>query len=324
MLKKGLKIGAGVVAVLILLLVVFVTVTSWYVSRDKTEVFQRLAGEFDRAEVLENETGVKSHIEFLELYNQEGAALVTAYKRVPRELADDYFVLITYAGRRTGREVLNLIPERDDVVLVSMQYPYYAPDTARDMLFFINDVRLAGFKTVAGGKLMVDYLEHQGYNSENITVVGASLGAFFATIHGALDERVPRVLAVHGGGDFRTIWRHILNQREEWLPDRFITWFIDTFAGTFDPIHYVDRIAPREFIMLATRNDHYFPDKSFKKLYKNANEPKHISWSDHGHVRTSRDEIVEAIVEEIKEYLEARRAADFPDIAPRPAQSDEE
>ena len=40
-----------------------------------------------------------------------------------------------------------------------------------------------------------------------VTVVGASVGTPFAKIHGALDDRVPRVLIVHGGGDLRAIIR---------------------------------------------------------------------------------------------------------------------
>ncbi len=307
MVKRGIKLAALIAAASAVIVGVILLVVIVYVQLDKTDVFYQYRGQFDRAEVIKSQEDERSVTKLLEFYNTREESVVTAYKRRPRQLQEDHFIMITYAGRGTGDEVLELIPERNDLVLISVQYPYYAPENAWDIGLLIYDVRQAGFATVGGGMLVVDYLEEAGYELDNITVAGASLGVFFGTIHGALDERVPRVLAVHGGGNYRKIWRHILDQRDEWLPRRFIVWFIDTFAGTFDPLHYVDRIAPREFVMLATRNDHYFPDDSFKQLYEQAGEPKQISWSDHGHVRTSRSEVVEAIVEEIKDYLETMR-----------------
>ncbi len=43
--------------------------------------------------------------------------------RRPTDLLPDYKIVLIYAGVKTRRKILDLIPERPDVVLVAPQYP---------------------------------------------------------------------------------------------------------------------------------------------------------------------------------------------------------
>ena len=63
-------------------------------------------------------------------------------------------------------------------------------------------------------------------------------------------------------------------------------------ADSFDPLHYVGRISPRRLLMISSREDRYFPAESAELLFERAGEPKRMVWTDSGHIRSSRKELV--------------------------------
>ncbi len=287
-----LSAAAGVLAVL-------------YLRADKTAVFHRVRGEYREARVLAVEERGESRLRLLQLVNDRGEAVATAYVRRPHRLVEDYAIVLTYAGAKTGDRILALIPERPDVVLAAVQYPYHNPQGLVEHLRWPYDVRRAAFRTVAGGMLAVSFLERdEGLDLGRLTVVGASLGTAFATLHGALDPRVPRVFLLHGGGDFPAVLAAIQRrQNRAWLAAPS-AWGAAVLFHTFDPVHWVGRIAPREVRMVATRHDRYFPVASIEALYQRAGEPKSLVWTDTDHVRSSRSAIAEDLVRRVAEYLD--------------------
>lgn len=295
--------------------------TITYVQLDKTEVFYETRGDLEETRVLsksQSDTSTITHVAFI---NHRGDTLATAYLRVPRDLARDYHVMQTYAGRRTGETILDVIPDTNDLVLSAIQYPYETPETDQAdyldtlrLLFAPYEVRQAAFKAVGGGMHAVTHLQEQyGIPSERITVVGASLGVFFAPIQVALDQRVPRLLVVHGGGHLPTIWRHILSQEDEWwIPERFVVWFIDTAVGTYDPIHWIGKISPREVHIIGSKNDRYFSEKSIRMLHKRAGKPKTLQWMETGHVGNDDEELINRLVRLVRNYFESLDPEDVP------------
>ncbi len=284
-----------------------------YVQLDKTHVFYEVKGEYRETRILSETRTDTSTVRHVAYINHRQDTVATAYVRLPHDLAEDYHVMQTYAGRRTGAEILDLIPDQNDLVLVALQYPYETPETdapdfvdALRLLFAPYEVRQAAFRAIAAGMLSVTHLQKKhDIPPERVTVVGASLGVFFAPVHVALDERVPRLLVVHGGGHLPTIWRHILNQREEWwIPVEFVAWFNEIFVGTFDPIHWVGKISPRETYIIGSTSDRYFPEESIRRLYEQAREPKTIRWTEGAHVGTDNRELVRTIVGLVQEYFD--------------------
>src|SRR4030095_10308837 len=184
-----------------------------FLRADKTGEFYGTRGIYRGARVVESAAGPVSRTRLVELHNDRGDAVATAYVRTPRRLSAPYKILLTYTGATTGAAILRLIPDRPDLVLVAVQYPFTRPRTLGQYLISPYRLRQAVFRTVAGGMLALSYLrETEGLGTRDVTVLGASVGSSFAVIHGALDPRVKTVFLVHGGGDFpasvRALERH--------------------------------------------------------------------------------------------------------------------
>jgi hypothetical protein len=290
----------GTVAALVALVAVSV-----YVRLDKTEVFDEMRGTYAGFGVLEAWQTGQSDFRLIAFRNHRGEAVSTAYVRRPLKLNPDYYIILTYAGAKTGKKILGLIPERSDLVLVSVQYPYQSPRSALAYPRWPYDVRQAAFRTVAGGMLAVSFLDaEEDLDLDNLTVVGLSVGSTFATIHGSLDERVPVTLLIHGGGDLPLLVRTNVKQRWLALPASLVA---EILVHSFDPIHYADRIAPRKLVMISSRNDSYFPVASAEALYSRADEPKEIIWTATPHVRSKKADLVAEIVGQIEQYLAAQK-----------------
>lgn len=261
------------------------------------------SGPTDELETMESVDSVST---LLQLSDKNGP-VTTAWLRVPRRLEADYEVLMTYVGHQTGRKILDLIPERPDVVLVAMQYPVaYRNDTWREQLALPRVVGTAVHDTVVGGMLAIGELERRGFDGSRLTVLGVSVGSFFAVLHGAYDDAVPRVLVVHGGGNIYRVLATMYASRDEPWKGRLVGMLADLFLGPYDSVHHVERIAPRSFAMIAARGDGYFPEESARQLYARARAPKAIAWRKGAHVRSKRLDIVADLVGQIDAYLDGQ------------------
>ncbi|MGH9464055.1 MAG: hypothetical protein ACRD0X_00290 [Thermoanaerobaculia bacterium] len=266
-------------------------------------------GQFTHAVVLASELTPLGRVEQLALHNQRGEVAQALY-RPPRTLAADYRVAVMYVGLKTERRVLELLPERPDLVVLVIQYPYTRPRTLLGKLRWIGDVRRAAADTVAGGMLGLSFLETaEGLDLRRSVVVGTSLGSIFAALHGALDERVPRVVLVHGGGDFLRLVPALA--RVWWEVPFGYALAAGPFYG-FDPVHYVGRIAPRELILIGARNDERFPSASTLALFERAGEPKRLLWTDSPHVRARNQPLVDELVGQIEAALSLGAASGQP------------
>lgn len=281
--------------------------TAW--RRTDGELVAEARGRFTRAVVVASEPTELGRLERLALHNERGEVAQAFYRR-PRALSPDYRVVVMYAGLKTERRVLELLPERADVALLVIQYPYSRPQSVLGRLRWLADVRRAAAATVAGGMLALSYVEtEEGLDLRRAVVVGTSLGSVFAALHGALDERVPRVVLVHGGGDFPRL-----------VPALARTWWevplgYALAAGpfySFDPVHYVHRIAPRELIVIGAKDDERFPRACTLALFERAGEPKRLAWTESPHVRSRNRPLVEELVGQIEAALDLSALSGVP------------
>ena len=228
----------------------------------------------------------------VELRNHRGEAPTTALVRRPRDLAAGYKIVLVYAGVKTRRKILELIPERPDVVLLAPQYPGVPAKGVWQSLHVPHRIRDAAYRTVAGGMLATSFLEEtERLDLSRLTVLGSSIGGAFATLHGALDERVPRVVLIHASGDFPVVIRYMERHRGRPWSGEAKALLAAVVADTFDPVHWISRISPREPIMIAARDDRYFPESTTLDLYALAGEPKSLIWTETGHVSRHSDTI---------------------------------
>ncbi len=290
---------AGVALGLILLSLAF---ASAYLRLDKEEVLRDVRGTYQDFVTLDSWESAHSRFRLLQLRNHRGDAVTNVYFRRPLELDPNYRIFLIYAGAKTRDKILTLIPERSDLVLVSVQYPYDSPDGPLEHLRWPHHIRQAAFRTVAGGMLALSFLHvEESLDIERLTIIGVSVGVPFATMHGVLDERAPTVVLIHGGGDLPAQARAVAEPR--WLATPASVMAAILFH-TFEPLRYVDRIAPRKLVMIAARDDRILPIETVKNLYARAREPKEMIWTESGHVRSKDTDLIADIVRQIDRYLE--------------------
>jgi hypothetical protein len=290
---------AGVVLGLILLSLAF---ASAYLRLDKEDVLRDVRGTYQDFVTLDSWESAQSRFQLLQLRNHRGDAVTNVYFRRPLELDPHHRIFLIYAGAKTRDKILTLIPERSDLVLVSVQYPYDSPDGLLEHLRWPLHIRQAAFRAVAGGMLALSFLHvEEDLDIDRLTVIGVSVGVPFATMHGALDERVPTVVLIHGGGDLPAQVRAIAEPR--WIATPASVMAAILFH-TFEPLRYVDRISPRKLVMIAARHDTMLPLETIEKLYARADEPKEMIWTESGHVRSKDTDLIADIVRQIDRYLE--------------------
>jgi hypothetical protein len=269
---------------------------------DGTDEVLLVRGRFGAAEIL----AARGDVQHLALRNDRGELVSSAWIRRPRSLRSDYRIVLTYAGANTGARILDLIPERDDLVLVAVQYPWQPPRTLFERLRAPYDIRQAAYRTVAGGLLAMDYLQRQGLDTKRTLLLGASLGSVFATMHGALDERVPEVVLIHGGATLPSMLHAAAGPRTpEWLKPVLVRLAVIPI-DTFDPAHYVGRISPRRLVIIAGREDRNFPPQAVVAFFALARNPKELRWTDSVHVGVRNRRVVAMVLAELEKYLAQR------------------
>ncbi len=298
--------------ILIALTIVFATLATAAVlfalllPSDGTKHILELRGQFGGARVLVAQRDGQSTIRCVALRNDRGETLTTAWIRRPLALRPDYRIVITYAGADTGEAILQLIPAKDDLVVVAVQYPWTPPHTLIGRVRALYDIRQAAYRTVAGGMLAVDDLARdERLDTRRIVLLGASLGSIFATIHGAIDTRVPQVVLVHGGADLSATLDAEGRSVPAWLRPALVR-LARIPIDTFDPAHYVARIAPRRLLVIAARDDQRFPPEAVLAFFNRAGQPKELRWTNTGHVGVRHRRVVDAVLAVLNGYLETR------------------
>jgi len=275
-----------------------------HLRADKRQVFLDVAGEYAAARTVERVEAGGQPARRVELVNDRGESVATAWVRRPAHLAASYRTLLVYAGRKTGRAILDLVPARDDLVLAAVQYPEIASRTLGERLRWPSEVRRAAFRTVAGGILATSFLERdERLDSKRLVVVGSSLGSAFAVAHAALDPRVPRLVVIHGGGDLQLVIRSLEAARGRPWRGRFYAAAAAVLVASFDPLRYAADVAPRETIVVAARSDRTFPVASTLALYERAREPKRLVWTAGAHVRSKPGLEVDEVILELERVL---------------------
>ncbi len=232
-------------------------------------------------------------------------------------------LILILGGFRTGREAARLIDDTHGMVVAALSYPFHGDARARGPSWIgqVPAIRAAVLDTPPAVMLALDYLlARPDVRSDQVELVGVSLGAPFACVAAALDRRVTRAWSIHGAGKPLTLIDFNLKAPIPFAPARALV------AGLMDlaisgprmaPERWVARIAPRPFIMINAEKDERIPRAAVETLYRSAREPKEIHWIPGPHVQPRDVFEIEELAELVFERVMAHPAA--PPAGPRPA-----
>ncbi len=255
---------------------------------------------------------------------------LTVNLTVRRALADTVGPLplvVILGGHHTGANAVRLLPETQGAIVAAVSYPFTGdprPDAAT-FLREIPKIREAFLDTPPALMLSLEYLLRlPGVETTRVEAVGVSLGAPFVCVAGALDSRFTRVWAIHGsGGSFAPLEMN-MRRTIRFAPLRYIsaaTANAILSGPRLDPTKWVQRIAPRPFVMVNAAEDERMPRAKVDALFAAASEPKEIVWLPGAHVRGDTATI-RRLTNVVLERLRSERVSPRADAgAPAPSQS---
>jgi dienelactone hydrolase len=199
-------------------------------------------------------------------------------------------LVVILGGHLNGREAVHLVGSTPGVAVAALSYPFNGDPrpSAATFLREIPQIREAFLDTPPAIMLALDYLVKLPFvDSSRVDMVGVSLGAPFATIAGALDDRFRRVWSLHGsGGSYRPLEAN-MGRTIHFAPLRVVAAFLANIiidGPRLDPVHWAPLIAPRPFIMVNAASDERLPRASIEDLYRSAHEPKELMWMNGKHI----------------------------------------
>ncbi len=161
--------------------------------------------------------------EALQLQLQSGSR-VTVDLRIPQARTAPMAAVMVLGGFDAG-QVLDALPPALPVMLASFEYPYRGPrrlDHLRDLRGIPEVSRSVGETFEAIGLLTAALRQRDDVDPDRIGIVGASLGAPFATI-AAERFAIPDLVVIHGFGQLDAV---IARQFERRLQPRYGRWII--------------------------------------------------------------------------------------------------
>ena len=243
----------------------------------------------------------------LKLLNSQGEHF-EYFIREPRHATRPLPAVFILAGVETGRESLDLIDDRDDLLLVSMNYPRREAMalTGFGLLLAPFALRRMASETIEGGVLAIDYLSKRAdVDQKRIILLGVSFGSPIIVALGARDPRADAVVLIYGGGDLGGLARNNLREKPWWLPGWIISPTVRAFLGDFEPLTHVEKIAPRYLMMVSSRQDEMFPPSSALALYGRARDPKKLIWYDTGHLDLFDRQLIRRLTRDVVADLQA-------------------
>ena len=306
------KLALYVLLVTILVPAVALTWLCWDAGRPQDDRFRERHGTLTKVSVAESNTQNGQASEFITLHSDSGLAVslrtirdATSIEKLP--------VLIVLGGHRTGSDAVELFGHVGKRAVVALDYPYDGPEKIKGVVATARTIpliRRALLDTPPAVFLTMDWLVEQDWvDTEQVIIVGASLGVPFAAAAAARDDRIRGALLVHGAADNR-VWIEAQvarrnDQRSLHGPVSTILYWL-AYGPTFDAAENVAAIAPRPVLIIGARADERTPDGQTEALFAASGEPRLLRWTEGGHIEPDRSEIVAELLRIADEELPFR------------------
>lgn len=204
--------------------------------------------------------------------------VISAEIRRPADAPPVLPAVLLFGGFRGAATVLDAVPAGLSLVSASFDYPF---DPPRRFEFPQSLAHLPALdrgidQTIEGiGHLVAHLRARQDIDAQRLTIVGASLGAPFATI-AAAELELPGLVIVHGFGDVRRV---IAQQFIRKLAPRYGDWtrwpawgLANALTWGFDlpaPEDYAARLrATQRVLMIVAQDDELIPQPATEALWQ--------------------------------------------------------
>jgi dienelactone hydrolase len=275
-----------------LLIVLVITVAAcaawwvWYSKRDYGAVFLQRKGQLLKSDRTASVSTSKTTVYDLKLISTSGL-VADARMRVPNRQGKFPCVLLA-AGLETGKRVIDLVEERDDMVMLAVDYGWRGEFDISTLPRFcraMETMRGVAADAVPRMLLALEFLAQQpDVDPQRLVVVGVSYGSYLALPAAALDAKVSRLVLVQGGGEMGAVIAANTRRWQAPFSPRMTGWIGKIVLLPYQPERWIRRIAPRPVTFIASRTDPEFPVAAVEAVFAQAAQPKELVWHDTVHV----------------------------------------
>ncbi|MEX0602221.1 MAG: hypothetical protein WD295_02700 [Bacteroidota bacterium] len=201
-------------------------------------------------------------------------------------------------GIETGKEVIEMIEGRENVILMAVDYPFEGEWNFGGLAAVGTTMRLRsmGFRTVPLLLNCLDWLfEQEAVKRDDVTLVAVSFGAFTGIPAAVFETRVRRLVVIQAGGSLSTVIAHNAKRWGTTLPGWLAGWLGGALLAPFEPTKFIPHLAPRELLMVNGKGDSFFPRESALALLDAAQEPKEIIWHSSDHIMPGEKEMIKEL-----------------------------
>ena len=226
------------------------------------------------------------------------------FLRIPLQSNKGPFpAIILLGGLNTGKDAIHFVGESDyteDFIFMTLDYPYAGKKkglTAFEFITALPSIREAIINSAPAVITMIDYLEsRKEVDKDRIFTAGASFGIYFTIVSAAIDPRIKATMSFFGAGDISAMIASNIDFGPNFIrkPIGYLGYLLNL---PVEPLNYIDRVAPRHFLMVNGRDDSRVPLVLVEKLYDKAGEPKELIWLDADHFNTDRELLIAQITE---------------------------
>jgi len=303
LLRIARWVSAGIVA-----LVGFAAISMAVQARQAPRtVLLSYRGVLQEIELHHREWQEKVFIDDLTLRDDRGT-YVSFLLHQPADSTRLYPAVVILGGVDIGKETLQYIDNRGEVIIAALAYPY---DLNRVSGWWsgireIVAMRQAAFRTVAGAMLVTDFLRQKNVDTSRVILVGYSFGAPFVPAIMSLDQRYKVAAILYGGGRLDELIGHNLNTGFSFV-DRAAGAIAGNLLAPIEPLRHIKATSPRPLIMIEGRYDEFMPPHLAQELFDHAEEPKDLIWLETEHMMPWKKELINRIVATLRHELVERK-----------------
>lgn len=295
--------AVGLVAIAVTLAGIGAAVTG---RRPAAKVLLSYRGKLSTIEKQLRESTPRVTIEDITLRDDRGTFVNFALQQ-PTDSTRRCPAVVILGGVDIGKETLNYIDEKGDVIIAALAYPY---DLSKITGWWsgvkeIGAMREAAFRTVAGALLVTDFLQQRNVDTSRVILVGYSFGAPLVPAVMHLDERYKVGAILYGGGRLNELIAHNLNTGSGML-DRLLGTVAGYLLAPIEPLRHIVHISPRPLVMIQGKYDEFMPPVLAQELFDRALEPKDIIWLETEHMMPWKTELINRIVRTLRAWLEKK------------------